>query len=341
MTSGASYSLKQKLGVLAFDLPRLLPCLLSRNGWVNAANRQDRLETSDEGLGLRCSGRWSSDLHACHVFPDIGRRLMSKAFAEWPVYMEETWDETTVPQVSFVIPHRGKERLPLLHATIASIAAQRDVTVECIVVEQNAKCEVNGLPPWVRYVHLPHAVDLHGWHKSWAFNAGVSEANGEIVICHDGDILVPQDYGREVVRQLDGTERAVVHLQRFLFCLDESATQISLTSGQLSFEQPPERVRQNWQGGTLAIRKEAYWQIGGYDEDFVDWGGEDNEFYDRCLTLAGWRCGYLPFVHLWHEPQVTKVNFTRDDNLDMLKRKLAVPAKQRIEKLFNKRGQKK
>ena len=38
------------------------------------------------------------------------------------------------------------------------------------------------------------------------------------------------------------------------------------------------------QGGTIALEREAYFEIGGYDECFVGWGGEDNEFFQRCQT---------------------------------------------------------
>jgi predicted glycosyltransferase involved in capsule biosynthesis len=35
----------------------------------------------------------------------------------------------------------------------------------------------------------------------------------------------------------------------------------------------------------IVVRREAFVRIGGYLEDFKDWGAEDNEFYDRAATL--------------------------------------------------------
>jgi GT2 family glycosyltransferase len=68
-----------------------------------------------------------------------------------------------------------------------------------------------------------------------------------------------------------------------------------------------EVVIQNLHGGSVAITREGYEAIGGLDEDFVGWGGEDNEFWDRAETLRSTRFGYLPIVHLWHAPQFEKL----------------------------------
>jgi GT2 family glycosyltransferase len=45
--------------------------------------------------------------------------------------------------------------------------------------------------------------------------------------------------------------------------------------------------------------------IGGFDESFVDWGLEDNDFEFR-LQYSGVECKYVPVnvIHQWHEPAV-------------------------------------
>jgi predicted glycosyltransferase involved in capsule biosynthesis len=59
-------------------------------------------------------------------------------------------------------------------------------------------------------------------------------------------------------------------------------------------------------GGSIAITRAAYLAIGGMDEGFVGWGGEDNEFWERAQTLRVWSYGCLPYVHLWHPSQPRK-----------------------------------
>jgi glycosyltransferase involved in cell wall biosynthesis len=330
------FTLKEKVGSLLLDLPRLMPALLFENHWMRASNRGEGLTVEVCGVSTESLGPWSNDIYAAHVFPWIGRRLMNQALAQWPIRIKSPKATEEKPEISFIIPHRGVERLPLLRTVIGSIFAQTDIPIECIVVEQNKRKEAE-FPSCVRHIHLPHPTDAEGWYKSWAFNVGVAAAKADIVVCHDGDILVPDSYEREITRHLRDGGYEAVHLQRFLFCLGSTDTQDLLSAGVLARNVTPERVRQNWQGGTLAIRKDAFEKIGGYDERFVGWGGEDNEFYDRCRILRNWRFGYLPFVHLWHPPQAEKVSLDSCGNLDLLNRLLEISKEERIAALKSKK----
>ncbi len=44
------------------------------------------------------------------------------------------------------------------------------------------------------------------------------------------------------------------------------------------------------------------------DDDFVGWGGEDTEFWDRCQTLRVANHTYMPIIHLWHQSQPGKAS---------------------------------
>ena len=81
----------------------------------------------------------------------------------------------------------------------------------------------------------------------------------------------------------------------------------------------------------VAVAREAYLRIGGHDEAFLGWGGEDNEFYDRCRLLRFHPWGYLPFLHLWHAPQPGKVK--PGGTLAYLDEAMAVPREERARKL--------
>jgi GT2 family glycosyltransferase len=216
-------------------------------------------------------------------------------------------DRDGVPDVSFLIGHRGRDRLPLLLATLQSIAAQRTAAFECVVVEQDAVDTIRTLlPPWVRYVHTPPIDPNMPYCRSWALNVAAAHARSRVLVLQDNDMLVPEDYACSLLRFVDEGYEAV-NLKRFVFYLSRlHSTAYSSGTATLG-DFAPEFVVQNLEaGGSVAITRDAFERIGGMDEAFIGWGGEDNEFWERAQTLRVWPYGYLPLVHLWHPPQPYK-----------------------------------
>jgi hypothetical protein len=323
-------------GVLVKDVSRYVQLLVRGNGpnYLRICNRTERLEPGPQGIGYRCMWAWTSDLHAPKHLPALGRWLMARALADHPISSAAKYaSDQGPPQVSFIIGHRGEARLPHLLSTLASIAAQREVAIECLVVEQAVHPMLQDrLPSWVRHVHTPPPAADMEYCRSWAFNVGVRHARGRILVLHDNDLLVPQDYGASLLSHFrEGYE--MVNLKRFVFYLAATHTAEVLESRAKLADFAPEAIMQNAEcGGSIAVLREAYERIGGMDESFVGWGGEDNEFCERARTLRVWPYAYLPFVHLWHPAQPGK---QRLDNptLRRFKELSAIPAAERIARL--------
>lgn len=324
------YSLRQIIGAVIIDYPKFLINTIRRGEWIRVTNRKNRVLSDPCGRGVAIDEPWSSDIHICQVFTKLGKTVFNQAIKDWPFRFLDKREESGNVDLSFIIPHRGVDRLPILSTVIKSIFGQRGVSVECVVVEQNQVQEAHDLPEGVRVVHLPDPAGSTSWQKCRAFNEGVKMAKGDIVVCHDGDIIVPEGYGHEIVNLLKTSGYDVAFPQRFLFYLSKNESEKLVNTGRLQRNCTPARVNQNWRGGTLAIRKEAYFQIGGFDERFTGWSGEDLEFYDRCLVLKGYRFGYIPFIHLWHREQSTKKWEGRETNLDFSDKIMAIPCEQRI-----------
>ena len=303
-------AMREWAGVVFFDLWRYARAISADgNEWMSLCNRIERLHRQEGQKGYVCDWRWSSDLHAPKVFPALGKRLLSKALKSFSFCGsgEATQSQDADPQIAFVIGHRGCERLPLLQMTLNSIKAQERASVECIVVEESTAPEVQEqLPAWVRYVHLPTANEEQPFNRSRVLNAGVQVSHAPLVVLHDNDMVCPSIYARELL-SLSQQGAQVINLKRYIFYLRTRHTWRALETGRFDAHCTPEYIVQNLTGGaSLAITKKAFSAIGGMDEDFVGWGGEDVDFWNRAQTLRVHNATYLPFLHLWHTPQHEK-----------------------------------
>jgi hypothetical protein len=307
-------------GALVYDWPRFLRSMLAgRGGWTRFRNRNERLTIDPATGGVRCEWQFSSDLHLCNISPLAARMLMRRALKDWPIASAQQPSVSGKPRVSFVIGHRGESRVPQLLATIATIAAQRHVPIECIVVEQSARAILPAhLPSWVRYIHTPIESDDLPYNRSHAFNVGAEAARAPLLVLHDNDLLVPVDYAREIAARHDeGWE--MIEVKRLIFYLGKAATAT------------PERVSQNFLGGgSVVADRKAYFDIGGFDESYAGWGGEDNDFWERAATRRCWTFGYLPLIHLWHPPQREKTEGGLTEGQKRYYERAKIPPEERI-----------
>jgi N-terminal domain of galactosyltransferase len=338
-----TYGLRQRLGALLLDMPRYIwnMCRVqfprTHPTWVHIRNRNEGLIASRQGIGVKCDWQWTSELHLANVFPVFGKWLCRRTLRDFPIVLSESPHDNCIREkadVCFAIGHRGRDRLPLLLRTLESIAGQKSCAVECIVVEQDNEQRIRDhLPKWVSYLHTPPPKSDMPFSRAWAFNVAARAARSECLIFHDGDMLVCRDYAKFV---LEYHQRgfAFINLKRFIFYLSMVHSKRLLKSGQLHFGSAPEAVVQNLEaGGGFGADKSAFWEIGGFDERFVGWGGEDNELWERAQTQQVYSFGFLPVIHLWHAPQQERYMESESSAKELFRRLTKEPVSERIRKL--------
>ncbi len=276
--------------------------------WVDLRNRHERLVRTAGQRGVACDWRWTSALLLPLERPALARRILARALQDWPLELADSprW-ATGEPEVSFILGHRGRSRQAHLRTTLSALAAQRGIPVEVLVVEQDVEPSLaSELPDWVRYLHTPPPRPDMAYSRSWAFNCGARQARGRTLVFHDNDVCPPRDYASELAR-LAAAGFDAARLQRFVFYLSAGSSR-DLMAGRVGpLETTPAEVVQNCEGHSVAVDRRVYFELGGHDEAFVGWGGEDNEFFERLRTRRLHDHAYLPFLHLHHEPQPEKV----------------------------------
>jgi predicted glycosyltransferase involved in capsule biosynthesis len=273
-------------------------------------------------------------LHLPKLFPLFGRIIIKRALLDYPVALAATpttAQSKALPELSFVIGHRGTERIPLLLKTLESIAGQEDCITECIVVEQDQEQKIKHLlPDWVRYVYTPLPSPGIAYSRSWAFNEGARQAKSQRLVFHDNDMVIPKCYASEMCA-IFNKGFLFVNLKRFVFYLDKSTSNHYVQDSSNNNLFGLNAIVQNLEGGgSFGACKKSFLEVGGFDERFVGWGGEDNEFWERALTKLTWEYGYLPILHLWHQAQPGKTEFDNSPTKKLLETLSCQPVEQRI-----------
>lgn len=177
---------------------------------------------------------------------------------------------------------------------------------------------------------LPHAQIVMGddptssqdpsipFSKSAAVNDAASRAKGDIFVIIDADGLIDTAsilHCAEKIREAEKKDRRLWYVPyRQFYRLTEKASRRVLQSPpceSLEFPVPPPPCdilntsgsqHGHWYGAGIQIMsRSAFWEVGGWDERFRGWGGEDHAAM-RAMDTLYWRHKTLPgqFLHIWH-----------------------------------------
>jgi glycosyltransferase involved in cell wall biosynthesis len=286
-------------------------------GWRDLCNRHERVEPGDDAGARYVATEYTSYLTVARMFPRVGGRLAAKCFEEHPLptLSAPELQRCQHPRISIVLPVGGSARLPGFRCVLAALANQSLRALEIIVVEHSVTPDYAvAVPEEVRYEHVPMAGPNEEFNKSMLLNRGVALARAPLVLLHDADILVPRDYLEQALRRIDAGFEAVRPL-RLLFYLDSIQSRGLIASGNFATNVDVPVVTQNFQGGSTLLVRDVYGAIGGHDERFRGWGGEDLEFLERLQTRKLFKGGIMPGLHLWHEPGPKKASGDRNNQL--------------------------
>jgi N-terminal domain of galactosyltransferase len=176
-----------------------------------------------------------------------------------------------------------------------------------IVVEQDVAPTLGDLPSFPSLRRL-FAYNPGPFNKSWGFNVGVRASIGSLLAFGDVDVLcraLPSAVaaarsGVPVVRAfskaIDLDEAHSDMLRADLSCLGDPSFGIAAPDRIQSAEIPP------LCGGLVLFQRQFLALLGGWDERFLGWGGEDNAM-DIKVKRAGLRGVILaesPGFHLAH-----------------------------------------
>ncbi|OYN80435.1 galactosyltransferase-related protein [Mycolicibacterium sphagni] len=165
------------------------------------------------------------------------------------------------------------------------------------------------------YTVVEGAHDDGPFNRSAAVNRAANDAGDwDVAIIADADTWVaPTNLAKAVDQAAAGLVSALTSVVE----LGEACTRTILAGNIID---PTtfgiDRIRTDdiaTQSSMLVVSRELWDHVGGFDEKFVGWGGEDNAFWKAATILGGppRRVDGCAF-HLWHEPASDQATRMRD-----------------------------
>ena len=245
------------------------------------------------------------------------------------------------------------ERLDHLKCCLDALALCAEDFDEVVIADDGSKAEtVQRLEKMMTSYSFPIAHVSHpkdGFRLSASRNNGIRRSRGDYLIFLDCDFLVLPDTIKFHLRAAR-PGRFVAGACKYLTEEQSSFILKSAVSSQLLegyYRELPEREitvqhrrfvkralfiklhlaspSKQSLGGHLSIYKKDIERINGYDEDFIGWGGEDEDLGMR-LAAAGIHCisaiRYARVMHMWHpsEPRLVKASSWKKVGMPIAKR---------------------
>lgn len=184
-------------------------------------------------------------------------------------------------KTSYLMTYRenaSPARLRNLETVLATLALQPEL--EVIVVEQDTMARLDA--DTLQGARGVFVYNAGPFNKSWGLNVAARAASSPHLIFGDADVLLPDGLAATLALLAQGV--MVVKPYRRLFDLTATQTD-ALDEGQLPdaatlAAQPGDRAVLGEHlvlcGGVFGIQAHYFAGIGGWDERFVGWGGEDD-----------------------------------------------------------------
>lgn len=188
-----------------------------------------------------------------------------------------------------------RDRNSMLHGMLRGLAHQRDRRFELIVVRAGGRqdpADIIGLFPDLAVRTHRLDGDNEAIPYSRARNAGAGCADGEHLAFCDADTIATPDFVANIHRALDDHDALVSGEVLYLPPIDVGARSVhelaALGRPHTARQRPPARgVRLGarhellW-GLCMAMRRTTFDRVGGFDEGYGGYAGEDTDFVVEC-----------------------------------------------------------
>ena len=187
--------------------------------------------------------------------------------------------------------------------------------VQVILVEQDTHSKISHLSLKCQHIF----VKANGpFNKSWAYNIGLNYAKTNVIVFGDSDIIMNHDDFIAGLNALQTYDMVSPYNSVLDLTEDESMLQLP----QMCNINRPGRGETDIQkinigGGITMFRRDAIMKIGGFSENFLGWGAEDDFQAIKIKKFLNWVELKARCFHLYHNRGITDMKLYQR-NLQLL-----------------------
>jgi len=239
---------------------------------------------------------------------DLRRRAFAARRRPAAMAPDGSENEPTAPDFSVIVCSRnGRWRIG---ACLEAIGAQTHPAFETIVVDDGS---ADGMADFVeREFPEMRVIRLGGGGLSAARNAGAKAARGGILAFTDDDCRPDPEWLVGLDREFADKSRAADAVGGPNLPPRPSGLATAVVAaapGAPSHVMIDDSEAEHLPGCNLAVRREAFEKIGGFDERFQT-AGDDVDFCWR-LRAEGLRIGFAPTAFVWHDRRPDALGYLR------------------------------
>ena len=232
---------------------------------------------------------------------------------------------------TYVIGYRHKiDRLQNLRRVIDWVNGFGGV--EVLLIEQDKHSKISHLNLKAKHIFIKSNMP---YNKSWSFNVALKHANSNLIVYADSDLVMDPNKFIEALGSMNQYEMINPY---------NSVIDLSPQESGISFEDmlkinrvgrgddPNDIQKVPLCGGICIFRKDSLMKIGGWSEQFVSWGGEDDAQTIKVKNFLTWTELKAKCYHLYHEKSQPDLKYYQR-NLQILQ-KMSTMSKEQLSKMI-------
>lgn len=218
--------------------------------------------------------------------------------------------------ISVIIPVMGGNRQKNLASCLYFLRKQEYKAIEVILVEQIG-CSLGSFDsskPLYKHAHVDKYITIEDkknrkFNQPWMSNVGAKLAKGDVLLFYDVDLVIAPTYIKSVM----DFNKPFFFAWNKIFHLTENVSNKIRNTKKLIRD--PNAVvytpgRKTYAGYSVAVERDFFFKkLGGYSENYLGWGGNDNDISARAFHLlrSEYKCPHNIY-HLWHPRSYAKAS---------------------------------